>query len=160
MWWDIDTLIKNENLENVPILLAHAWSGCDTTSALYKRGKINVLKHLKSPEFRESVRTFGDIRSSAKDIKEAGIKMALKIYGGKGTDTLTSLRYAKFKQMVLENAKFQPESLPPTEGAMLYHSFRVHLQQCIWKQLDLKCLNPLECGWRVSNGNLVPIKTD
>ena len=78
---------------------------------------------------------------------------------GKET-THSSLRHARFQQMVSENSKFQPESLPPTERAIVFHSFRVHLQTCIWKYLDLHCLDPLHWGWKMVDGKLLPIKTD
>ena len=160
MWWEIGTLIEKEGLADVPVLLAHAWGGCDTTSSLHRRGKIKILQYLKSEDFIDSVETFGILNSSVDDIKHAGIRMALKVYGGKADDTLSSLRYARFKQMVAENSKFQPENLPPTERAILYHSLRVHLQVCIWKELNLRCLDPREWGWKMFKGALCPIKTD
>ena len=44
MWWEIGNLIEKEKLDGVPILLTHAWSGCDTTSAVHQKGKIKVLQ--------------------------------------------------------------------------------------------------------------------
>ena len=60
-------------------LLAHGWSGCDTTSAVHQKGKIKVLQYLKSREFSNSVKQFGNMESSADDIKQAGIKMIMKL---------------------------------------------------------------------------------
>ena len=52
-----------------------------------------------------------------------------------------------------------PENLPPVEDTVNYHALRVHLQVSQWKQLGLKCLNPLDMGCNRTNGCLKPIKT-
>lgn len=60
--------------------------------------------------------------------------------------------------MVLVSKKgLQPERLPPTENAIKYHSYRVHLQVLQW--MDVK-VDELKWGWRKENEVLVPIKTD
>lgn len=51
----------------------------------------------------------------------------------------------------------QPERLPPTENAIKYHSYRVHLQVMKWMGVDL---DELKWGWRKKNNTLVPVKTD
>ena len=160
MSWDIETLKRKEKLADTPILLAHAWCGCDTTSAIHNKGKVKILLYLKDKKFRENVNVFGKLESSADEIKLAATKITLKLYGGKDDDNLASLRRAKFKQMVAEKSKFHPEDLPPTERAIFFHALRVHLQVCVWKQLDLHCLDPLDWGWQIVNDELVPVKTD
>ena len=77
-------------------------------------------------------------------------------YNGKTSDTLASLRHAKF----MEALSLQPQILPPTERPIYFHALRVHLQVAQWKLLDLKCLNQVDWGWRQKNDGLVPIKTD
>ena len=49
----------------------------------------------------------------------------------------------------------QPERLPPTENAIKYHSYRVHLQVLKWMGVDL---DELKLGWRKENEILVPVK--
>ena len=41
-----------------------------------------------------------------------------------------------------------PEKIPPTEDAANYHALRVHLQVSQREQPDLKCLNPIDMGWK------------
>ena len=57
-----------------------------------------------------------------------------------------------------------PENLLPTEDvtedAANYHALRVYLQVTQWKQLYLKCLNPLDMGWKHREGCLKSIKTE
>ena len=73
---------------------------------------------------------------------------------------MTELRYAKFMQMLGTRATVEPSDLPPTKRAAYYHSLRVHLQVAQWKNLDLRCLNADEWGWKFENGHLTPIKID
>lgn len=53
-----------------------------------------------------------------------------------------------------------PERLPPTENAAMYHVLRVHFQVVQWRFLTEGQLNPEEWGWKNENGVLVPIDTD
>ena len=81
-------------------------------------------------------------------------------YNGKHDDTLTTLRYIKWNEAVMVSEDINPEDLPPTQGAANYHALWVHWQVNQWKQLDLKCLNPLNMGWKLTGGCLKPIKTE
>ena len=53
-----------------------------------------------------------------------------------------------------------PEKLPPTEDAAYYHGLRVHHQIMTWSLLEENTrFDPLNWGWEVNNGSLVPITT-
>lgn len=67
-------------------------------------------------------------------------------FGDKNGDRLASLRYAKRMKAVATWSVLEPETLPPREHAMHFHSFRVHLQVCQWKYLNLHCLGVDVCG--------------
>ena len=55
----------------------------------------------------------------------------------------------------------EPEKLPPTERAAVFHGLRVHHQVINWKMLDHTVnLNPLDWGWKIEKGNMCPITTD
>ena len=47
------------------------------------------------------------------------------------------------------SAYVKPERLPPTEGATLYHSLRVHLQLVIWQGYSE--ITPTSWGWKVTD---------
>ena len=49
-------------------------------------------------------------------------------YGGKKFDSLASIRYTKYIEMVTTSNVVEPDNLPPTERARYYHALRVHLQ--------------------------------
>ena len=73
-------------------------------------------------------------------------------------DTLAHIRKHKYMKMISVLKKgLQPERLPPTENAIKYHSYRVHLQILKWMGVDL---DELKWGWRKENKILVPVKTD
>ena len=80
-------------------------------------------------------------------------------YGGSTTDTLAHLRHAKYKEATFKD-NIEPESLPPTERAVFFHSLRVHLQVSQWKYLNMECLEPIDCGWKLENDVMSPVKTD
>ena len=68
------------------------------------------------------------------------------------------MRKQKYMQMATSSKKgIQPERLPPTEDAIKYHSFRVHLQIMQWLDSEVE---PTEWGWRTEDNILVPIMTD
>ena len=117
-----------------------------------------MLLYLKSQEFKDSVNVFGKTDVSYDDVRKAAVDITLKLYNGKPSESLESLRHAKFNKMVSE--KVLPEELPPTEAAIFHHALRVHLQVSIWMTLDLHCLDPQKWGWELSNGILNPIKTN
>ena len=51
------------------------------------------------------------------------------IFGGNVTDSLASLRYKSLGKKVITAKSFiNPEQLPPTESATMYHSQRVYYQ--------------------------------
>ena len=53
-----------------------------------------------------------------------------------------------------------PERLPPTENAALFHVWRVHFQVVQWQYLMEVELNAEEQGWKNENDLLVPTTTD
>jgi len=65
------------------LLFIHAWSGCDTTSALFGQGKTTVLKFLKSNSnfARELCSVFHDIFASHDQVSSIGIKVIKNMYG-------------------------------------------------------------------------------
>ena len=143
------------------LLFAHAWGGCDTTSAIFKQGKIKILTSLLNDDLVQSKATiFGNLQCPQGDIGKDGNEIFIKAYKGKVDDTLISLRYAKFMESLSTCTSVNPATLPPTEAAAYYHALRVHLQVSQWKQLDLGCLLPTEWGWKLEGGVLVPHKTD
>ena len=82
-------------------------------------------------------------------------------YGEIKFQSLEDFRYHQFMQAVATlKITIKPQSLAPTVSANKYHSMRVHFQVIEWKTLMSVELNPLDWGWKLSNGHYCPIMTD
>ena len=143
------------------ILFLHAILGCDTTSHLYGIGKGTALKKFKSSVcFRQQANVFSQESATAKEVCSAGEKTLLILYGGSLKESLDSLRYKRFCEKVsTSNSCIHPQTLPPTSAAAKYHSMRVYLQVLEWKNCS-NSVNPLEWGWKESDGKFTPALTD
>ena len=64
----------------------------------------------------------------------------------------------RFCQKVTTGTSFvQPECLPPTSAAAVYHSLRVYHQVQQWRGVALR---PQDWGWKLVDGSLLPVRTD
>lgn len=127
--------MKNWNIKNVqrnlgestcrPLLFAHAFNGCDTTSRLYGIGKSVALKLIHNNEtFKKCANSFMHQQSTAKQIEEAGQKAMVLLYGGQESDVLDNFRYDLFQRKIAKATTFvHPQDLPPTSAACKFHSF-------------------------------------
>ena len=114
----------------------HAWSGCDTTSVTYGQGKVGLLKKIKqSKEVQLIADLMMDNNATVEQVGEADVSLFVIVFGGKQSDSLTTLRYAKYMEMVSSAKAIDPQKLPPTVRAAHYHSLHVHLQVLLWKNL-------------------------
>ena len=63
------------------------------------------------------------------------------------------------EKLATSTSHIEPKNLPPTAAAAKFHSYRIFLQICQWK--DLACdLEPSLWGWAQTVGGLFPITTD
>ena len=75
------------------ILFIHAFSGCDTTSAPYGRGKAGLLSLVsKNKELQLASETICDVWAEGKEVGEAAIQAFQIIYSGKDEASLCKLR--------------------------------------------------------------------
>ena len=126
--------LKNRSIREMsscfkPILefmtVLHAFTGCDTTSATYGLGKVSIMRALeKKKSIRDAARVFLNSGSTQEQIGLAGNKIFVSLYGGKCTDDLSILRYNKYMSMLVKSSKIKPESLPSSERAAYFHSFK------------------------------------
>ncbi len=84
---------------------------------------------------------------TSEQVGEAAIRLFVILFGGKKSDSLNSLRQAKYMEMVASAKKFDPHRLSPTARAAHYHSF-------------VSSLNPLSWGWKLNGSTLQPVITD
>ena len=87
-------------------LLIHAWSGCDTTSATFGHGKMYLMKMLNwVPEVQNLSTIVSDRDAPVDKVGYAGLRLFCLLYCGTKTDTLTSLRYARYMTMMAKSNK-------------------------------------------------------
>ena len=141
----------------------HAWSGCDTASETFGQGKVCLMKKIKqSKDVQMIAELMMDHSATTEQVEEAGVQLFVIVFGGKESDSLNTLRYAKFMEVVASAKNINPQKLPPTARAAHYHSLCVHLQVILWKEITTDTLDPLLCtwDWMLHSSKLQPIMTD
>lgn len=71
IWRKIQTPVATLQIPLKLSLLAHAWGGCDTTSATHDKGKLKILRTLKSDIVPENVSCFGNLKATREQIGTA-----------------------------------------------------------------------------------------
>ena len=161
--WDISKtkkLLGDQLCHVLPVI--HAITGCDTTSRLFGIGKGLVLKKVMgNQDLIEIAGKVFDVDSSDV-VAKFGIQLLIRMYGGFEFETLDIMRYRKFASKVVSNSVnfLQIQTLPPTTAAAEQHCKRTFYQVIEWTKRDEDLqLDPLDWGWTMSNGKLVPVKT-
>ena len=86
------SLSKQSDVIKPYLLVLHAWTGCDTTSATHSKGKTSLLKKLEaSPHLRNLMDVLSDTNADQTKVSVAGIALFVKLYSR--NDTLSKLRY-------------------------------------------------------------------
>lgn len=139
------------------ILFLHAITGCDTTSAMYRRGKTSVFKLFEKKDLIDCAKVFIEIDSSPQTIITKGIRFLLAVYGApKKIDCIDKYRYLTFVKNTRNKKQVQLSCLPPTSASAIQHLYRVYYQVQTWLGYQL---NPEDWGWKLINNTLEPIQT-
>ena len=142
------------------MLFLHAATGCDTTSAVYRKGKRVPFRKLQAqPALCTAVQVFNDPQASKNAVAAAGEAFLCVVYGGKIDDNLDVKRHQLYLRTIAKQkvcAKFDLATLPPTSAAARQHSFRVYHQVQQWRGV---ALNPTDWGWRLKDGRLTSLPT-
>lgn len=116
------------------ILFAHAFTGCDTTSAIFNKGKASLLKILQgNEELCKEIEVFSQPDADVEKIVSCGEKVLLALYPSRGVkcNTLNELRFALYNKLAATqklDGELQLKTLPPTSAAARQHSLRTYLQ--------------------------------
>uniref|UniRef100_A0A0K8SZB8 Tesmin/TSO1-like CXC domain-containing protein n=3 Tax=Lygus hesperus TaxID=30085 RepID=A0A0K8SZB8_LYGHE len=132
-------------------------SGCDTTSAFFRQGKMKFVSALeKSPNLRDAAKFFKTHNSTHEEVAAAGEQFLAAVYSPKDEGrTLDELRFSIFTKTLTKTA-FDLTALPPTSTAAKQHFFRVYHQVQAWYGSEL---DPITWGWRRSAQGLLPVTT-
>lgn len=112
------------------LLVIHAFSECDTTSALFGQRVLKVMaNNAKAVQLNQP-------NVTKEELPESGLSLLAIIYNGQPNDNLTRLCYLSYMNKAATSTfQFRPECLPPTENAAKFHIFRVHFQLIQWIEL-------------------------
>ena len=124
------------------LLFCHAFSGCDTVSAIAGNGKTTLFGRFCTEDIDEHMDIFLYEQAIKDNIIEAGIAIFKYIYHASCT-TLGATRYNMFSRKA---GVIKPETLPSTEGAAAQHSLRVYLQTRDWILLQSMSSDPIHNG--------------
>ena len=108
----------------------HSFTGCDSTSAFYGKGKIRALKIVsQNQEFIDSFQNFGNDFSISEesDTFKALEKVVCKLYA----QDITSVNSARYRLFCRSSAT--EENSPPTKSALLHHAKRPCYQAAVHK---------------------------
>ena len=139
------------------LLLCHAFTGCDTVSAISGHGKTSLFDKFCAGEIDEHLDVFLDLRATRDTVIRSGIAIFQYIYHAPGT-TLGAIRYSMFSRKAAAGI-IKPETLPPTDGAATQHSLRAYLQTRDWMLLQSMSLDPTNYGWAIGAHGFEPIPT-
>ena len=118
------------------------------------------LGPVASNSFREQAKVLHTDSASKHDVTCAGGKALVVLYKENSTDSLDSLRHQRFCEKVASSTSHvHSRALPPTSGAAMYHSLRVHLQVQERKG-SADGLRPTEWGWQQCEMGFMPLQTD
>ena len=83
---------------------------------------------------QQSAKVFDDESAAPEEIAVAGEKALVEMYNEKKNESLNALRKRKYCEKVAKSLhRVEGKSLPPTTAASKFHSYRVYLQICQWK---------------------------
>ena len=139
------------------LLFSHAFTGCDTVSAIGGHGKTALFNRFCVGDLDEHMDTFLDIRATKDEVIKHGVAIFQHIYNAPGT-ALGGIRYNMFSRKAAAGL-IKPETLPPTEGAAAQHCLRAYLQTRDWLLLHSMSLDPCEYGWTRGVHGFEPVPT-
>ena len=102
------------------LMFIHAMTGSETTSRIFGVGKKTAFQKLSKGDrlIRSCAIAFTIPNQTTEVIDNLGCQVMAVLFGGKGTDSLATMRYNTFSMKVVSASSFvTPERLPPTESA-------------------------------------------
>ena len=143
------------------LLLLHTFTRCDSTSSIYGIRKASVFKKLLSNlEFKAIACSFTLDNQSNDNINLLGKKTMSILYSNSTNQSLNSLRHKQLIEKICMAKSFvKLESLPPTESATKYHSYRTYYQIMLWNH-GICSLFLTSWGWIEASGEFAPLLTD
>ena len=113
------------------LLAILAITGCDTVSAIYRRGKRNPFGMVHKKGIDDFLGTFANSASTPDEVEKAGEGFILQLYGASKYASLNKYRHIAYKRHIGRSSlssSFELASLPPTSAAEKQYSYRTSLR--------------------------------
>lgn len=128
----------------------HAFTGCDTTSCFYGKGKQKCWQCLNTNiSFQHAIGCIGDSECfDASTVEE----FVCSLYGS------SKKRCNEARVELFQQGKFAEELLPPTFDALQKHTKRANFQAYIWKRCLSQFIDAPDVknhGWNIENDEIV-----
>ena len=92
--WSIREALKSLSSIKQHILFIHAWSGCDSVSAIFGKGKASFFKLVsKSISMQVVLETISDYWTTSEEVSDASMKAFKELHGGNSDVSLRKMRY-------------------------------------------------------------------
>ena len=131
----------------------HAFTGCDSVSSFYGKGKKKAWKVLsENPKGKDAFRILGNEVYPTEDLYEILVEFVCALYGHKDMTCVNEVRYCMFRL-----GSFSDECLPPTRDCLKKHVQRANYQAFIWKRCLLALIvapSPVGRGWELKDEEL------
>lgn len=139
------------------VAFIHAFSGCDTTSSFFQKGKEKIVKVMLDDEnLRLRAEEFYKIGADVDTLWQIASDIVCKLYK---QHTVPIHEYNIMRLQCFESltTDYDIKKLPPTDLALKEHAKRVYLQCQYWCS---NILDPKEWGWKTGKNNILqPIFT-
>ena len=120
-------------------LFSHAFTRCNTTSAIHDIGRVSIFKNLQNVHLAKIANVLYKGGNLPEDIEHAVI---FDLLHSSLRGNLHQIRYRKYEEIVIVNhEKIDPSFLPPSLSAAYFHELRVYHQLQVWigwNDMDLK----------------------
>ena len=143
----------------------HAFSGCDSTSAFVRQGKLKPFRLLESnPKYHSSFQILGSSVIVKEDTRTEMEEFTCLMYGSNKIKSVDSLRFSKAKEkfsskgsLISADENTDMSLLPPCLKSLNLHVTRANYQAMIWKKAteshpDVPA--PMHNGWKFENDSL------
>ena len=148
------------------LMVIHAYSGCDTTSAFKGLGKVKPIKLLQgNAKYADTLSTLGDSWTVSDELVQEFENFTCAMYGKSRLKSVDSVRYVKINDKCSDDGIVPTKNvdigcLPPCKRSLVQHIRRTCYQVAIWKRAldpNPQVPDPEGHGWTIVDGKLEPL---
>ena len=134
----------------------HVFTGCDTTSAFYGKGKKRAFNIFFQDKYINAFGTLGESFDLPPSLFPTFEEFVSELYGWPGTKSINEARYKSFCIPSLSN-----QALPPSYDALMLHASRANYQAANHRRAlsqFIQAPNPTDHGWQKAGDGVLEIK--